>query len=84
LIRLAPLLLLLLMGLLTAVQATADPTPKDDRYNWVVFGSGVWLNVRTGHVRVPPGLPLDEVSRRFWNDMADLRGTPRPFPKERP
>jgi hypothetical protein len=76
--------LYLLLGLLAAVPAQADDPPANSRWNWHMFPSGISVNVRTGEVRVPPGMSLDRASRLFWNDMAILKQTPRPFPNEEP
>jgi hypothetical protein len=74
--------LCLLLCLLT-VAARADEPPANSRWNWYTFGSGIALNVRTGEVRLPPGMRPDRASRLFWNDIASMRGTTRPFPLER-
>jgi hypothetical protein len=73
----------LLLGLLVAVPARADDPPANSRWNWYTFGSGIALNVRTGEVRLPPGMRPDRASRLFWNDVAGMRGTARPFPMEK-
>lgn len=72
----------LLLALLLAVPALADDPPANSRWNWHMFPSGISVNVKSGQVRVPPGMGLDRASRLFWNDMAILRETPRPFPNE--
>ena len=72
----------LLLSLLCTVPARADEPPASSRWNWYTFGSGIAVNVRTGEVRLPPGMRPDRASRVFWNDLADIRATRRPFPLE--
>jgi hypothetical protein len=59
-------------------------TGTPQAYSSITFGSGITIDTKTGAVHIPPGLPLDKAAKQFYNMLAVVSGTPRPFPKEDP
>jgi hypothetical protein len=66
----------------TGSVATVTSIPQP--YSSITFGSGITIDTKTGAVHIPPGLPLDKAAKQFYNMLAVVSGTPRPFPKEDP
>ncbi len=66
-------------GNITGPTMTVSPVES-----WTIFGGGVAVNGATGEVRIPPGMSPSDAAKQFWNAVAQVRGTPLPFPKETP